>query len=257
MFGQNESILSKFLQDYSDWHNAIDSIISAYCLSTTGRSTKISDYPFLKVITWFVFYNENQLSPGIVKFLGGHEYSRKQGYMQKCTHFLEYLAGNSKRVKLDLYAAFCDYYDVDFVEENLLIRYDCELARAFLLELEVPTKIPKGKELTIPKSPYLRTRPKIDKITKYRMENLIRKQEERSQEKIVYASHIPASTYIPDRVPAVPVKRETSVHEFNLSHQHQSDFYKAREQAYADVMARVDSFHSKPAPATVRSKFLV
>ena len=243
---QTEILLTHFIQDYSIWHNAVDSIISAFCLSSKGRKTKISEYPFLKVITWWVFYNENQLNPGIIQFLGGHDFSRKQGFLQRTGQFLEWLAGNEKQVRLDLLAAFCEFYDINFVEENLLVRYDSELAKAFLLELEIPTKIPRGQGLTVPKSPYLRTSRKLgEKMSKYRLENIIREREEKSQEKIIYAKQIPTSTYIPDHVPAVQPKRETSIHEFNLSHQNHIKNY---QKTYEDVMARVDSFHAKEMP---------
>lgn len=123
-FDKLETLLSNLIQDYSIWHSAINSIVDSFQISKHGQKTRKTDEFLFRILAWYIFYNDKNLYQNVIQFLGGHVKSRKNGMLQKSMHFLEYLVEDPKNVILQLYASLTEHYDVTFVEENILPRYN-------------------------------------------------------------------------------------------------------------------------------------
>jgi len=221
-FDHLETLLSNLIQDYSIWHPAINSITDAFKISSYGQKSRKSDLTFYKVLSWYVFYNDKSIFNDINKFLGGYKEATKNGLLQKARRYFEFLVDDPKTVVLQLYAALSEDYDVNFVEENILPRYNFSFIHNLLKKLEVPVYKVKPKVLTVPKSPKLILKTPVERIADFDVKTILfmRAQEERARQlhdRIPYANDIPESTYYYQELKKPEKPKATSVHSFKLT----------------------------------------
>ena len=247
-----ETLLSHLIQDYSIWHPAIDSFVDSFYISKQGVKARKSDLNLYQVLAWYVFYKNvpdsihvdhkkevvSNAAKGMraknlskstkepfsnfVSFLGGHDKSRKNGILQKTQLFLEFLLLSPEEKIFQFYAALSEHYDSIFIEENILSRYDYNFINNLMTSLEIPTKTPSIKKLTVPKSPNLILKTPIERLADFDLKEILqmRKNEEnmmRQDKRIIYANQVPPSTYVQEtfKKPAKP--RATSAHSFDLT----------------------------------------
>ena len=210
-----EDLLSNFIEDISLFKQALDAVLNAFSYSDEGRlKFRPSDRNLMTVLAWYAFYNDDHVFPEIIKFLGGHNWSRKHGVLQSCNLFYSYLVSDPDSVRSQLEVSFADFYDIDFVRENLLPRYQPGFIQQILKDLDVKVKNLPKKMLTVPKEPNLNG---VRNLEKFEQAKLLKESLKFQPKPAKKPKDIPLSTYLADEIPKPQAKKPTSAKSMNFT----------------------------------------